>query len=141
MNGGQFHGFVDTRGANIQRTAEDEREAQHVVHLIREVRAAGGHDYVRARFAGYVRVNFRVRVRTSEDHRVSGHLFHLLRREQARAREADEHVRTVDGIVQRTHVGIAGKLGFVLVDPIAISVNHTATVQHDQILFLGAARD
>ena len=130
MHRRQLHGFVDTRGAHIQRAAEDEREAQHVVHLVREVRTAGGHDHIRARFAGYVRVNFRVGVGAGENHRVSGHFLHLICREQARAREADKHVRAVDGIVQRAHVGIAGELRFVLVDAVTLSVNDATTIQH-----------
>ena len=34
----QLHFFVDGGGAHVQRTTEDEREAQHVVHLVRVVR-------------------------------------------------------------------------------------------------------
>jgi len=41
---GQLHGLVDRARADVQRTSEDTREGEHVVDLIRIVRAPGGHD-------------------------------------------------------------------------------------------------
>ena len=41
VHGGELHLLVDRRRADVERAAEDEREAQHVVDLVRIVRAAG----------------------------------------------------------------------------------------------------
>ena len=45
---GQLHGLGDLGGAAVQCAPEDVREAQDIVDLVRVVRAAGGHDAVRA---------------------------------------------------------------------------------------------
>ena len=59
--GGQHHFIVDGGGAHVQRAAENEREPQHVVHLVGVVRAAGGHDGIRAAWPSRHRRRFRGR--------------------------------------------------------------------------------
>ena len=49
-NGSHLHLFGDAGGADIERTAEDEGEAQHVVDLVHVVGTAGGDDGLRADF-------------------------------------------------------------------------------------------
>ena len=48
MSRGQFHFFVDGGGANVQGSAEDERESQNIVDLVGIVGAAGGDDHIGA---------------------------------------------------------------------------------------------
>src|SRR5690606_36371747 len=55
---GFFHATGNRGGAHIQRTAEDVGEAQHVVDLVREVRAASCHDHVVAGGFGHFRQDF-----------------------------------------------------------------------------------
>ncbi|SAH75863.1 Uncharacterised protein [Enterobacter hormaechei] len=78
MNGGELHLFVDCRSADVQRTAEDEREAEHVVHLVRVVRTSGTDDRVFTHRLRQRRQNFRLRVRQGQDHWRARHLLHHL---------------------------------------------------------------
>ena len=44
LHGRELHFLGDRRGAHVKGTAENEWETQHVVHLVRIIRAAGGDD-------------------------------------------------------------------------------------------------
>ena len=68
-----LHLLVDLRGAHIERAAEDEREAEDVVDLIRIVAAAGGDDRVVAHGAHFVREDLRHRIGEREDDRTRRH--------------------------------------------------------------------
>ena len=81
----QLHLFVNRRGANVQRPAEDEREAQHVVDLVRVVRTPGADDGIFADLLRQRRQNLRFRVSQGEDQRRAGHFFHHLRGQHFRA--------------------------------------------------------
>src|SRR6185436_19738084 len=69
----ELHLVGDTRGAHVQGTAEDEWETQHVVDLVRIVRAAGGDDAVGPHRLCELGTDFRLRVREREDKRLVGH--------------------------------------------------------------------
>ena len=71
--GGQLHFVVDGGGAHVQGAAENEREAQDVVHLVGIIRAAGGHDGVGPRGHGHVVGDFGIGVGQGEDDRVGRH--------------------------------------------------------------------
>ncbi len=67
MNRGQLHLFVDRRCAHVQRTAEDEQEAEHVVDWFGVIRTAGITDngvFAPAFASGS---NFRLRVRQRQN--------------------------------------------------------------------------
>ena len=83
---GDLHRLVDRGGGDVQRAAEDEREAQDVVDLVRIVAAAGGDDGVRAGGAGQVRVDLRLGVGQRQDQRPVGELRQPLRLQHAAAR-------------------------------------------------------
>ncbi len=74
----QLHLFVNGGGAYVQRAAEDEREAEDVVHLVRIVGAAGTDNGVGAHLFGQRRQDLWLRVRQRQDHRRAGHLLHHL---------------------------------------------------------------
>ena len=61
LGGGDLHLLVDRRRAHVERAAEDEGEAEHVVDLVRIVRAAGGDDRVGPRRLGFGRGDLRDR--------------------------------------------------------------------------------
>ena len=67
MHRRQLHLFVDRRRADVQRAAEDEREAKYVVDLVRVVGAAGTDDGVIADLLRQRRQDFRLRVGQGED--------------------------------------------------------------------------
>ena len=60
-HGRELHLFVDRRRADIQRAAEDEREAEDVVDLVRVVRPPGRDDRVGPHLLGELRAGSRAR--------------------------------------------------------------------------------
>jgi hypothetical protein len=68
--GGDLHFLVDRGRAHVERAAEDEREAQHVVDLVRIVRTAGGDDRIGARRHGIGRGDFGIGIGHGEDDRL-----------------------------------------------------------------------
>ena len=72
---GQFHFFVDGGRTHVQRAAEDEREAQDVVYLVREVGTAGADNHVGAGFFGFRRPDFGLRVGQCQYDGADGHGF------------------------------------------------------------------
>ena len=61
-HGGQLHFFVDGGGTHIECAAEDEGEAENVVHLVGEVGTAGADNHIGAGGFGFRRPNFGLRV-------------------------------------------------------------------------------
>jgi len=77
---GQLHFLGDLGRAAVERAAEDVRKTQHVVDLVRVVRAAGGDDAVGPHRLGQLGPDFRLRVGERQDDGVFGHgLDHVLR--------------------------------------------------------------
>ena len=89
-----LHLFVDRRGLNIQRTAENEGEAEHIVDLIWVVAAPGGDDRIRAHGLGIFRHDFRNGIGHREDDRPVGHLLHPFRLQRTCTGQAKEYVGT-----------------------------------------------
>ena len=71
MGGGDLHLLVDPGRAHVERAAEDEREAEHVVDLVGIVRAAGGDDRVGARRLGLGRGDLGIGIGHGEDDRAA----------------------------------------------------------------------
>ncbi len=105
MHRGDLHRVGDRRRAAVQRSAEDVREAQHVVDLVRVVAAPGGDDRVVANGAHLVGQDLRRRVGQREDHRVRGHRGHHVGLEHAAGRQPQEHVGA------RHHLGQGAQAG------------------------------
>ncbi|CUI72341.1 Uncharacterised protein [Achromobacter xylosoxidans] len=110
-----FHFTRDRRGAHIQRAAEDVREAQHVVDLVRVVRTARCHDDVVTHAVRHFRQDFRRRVGQRQNQRTRAHLGHHLGLEHAAGRQAQEHVRALDHLGQLAGVGLLGEARLVRV--------------------------
>ena len=142
MDSRQLHLFVDRGCANVQRAAEDEREAQHVVHLVWIVRATGTNDGVRAYFFRQRRQNFRLWIGQRQDHRRTCHLLDHLLGQYFRARAAKEDIRIRNHIVQRTFTVIphgVGGFGFRHIR-LAAFVNNAFRVADHNIVFLHSQR-
>ena len=107
----QLHLFVNRRCADVQRAAEDEREAQHVVHLVRIVGAAGTNNGVGAHLFRQRRQNLRLRVSQRQNHRRAGHFLHHLLSQHFRARAAEENVRPVNHVIQRAFAAVFNRIG------------------------------
>ena len=140
--GRQLHRVVDGGGAHVEGAAEDERKAEDVVHLVGEVGAPGGHDYVGARTNGQFVGNLGVRVGHGEDDGILGHAQQHLRGDAVGGREADEDVGARKRLGQRAAVGRAGEALLVLVHPRgAALVEHALGVAHEDVVRIRAQPD
>ena len=70
---GDLHGVVDGRGLHVERAAEDEGKAQHVVDLVGVVGAPGRHDGVIAHGEDVLGRDLGIGVRHREDDRLGRH--------------------------------------------------------------------
>src|SRR5690606_5825167 len=127
------HFLVDAGCTNIQRTAEDEWEAQYVVNLVGVVGATGRHDHVRTGSMGQLRADFRIRVGAGKDDGVFSHQLELRRLQQIRTGQADEYVSTLDRIGQGALVGFVGEDGLVFVQVITTGMDHALAINHADI--------
>jgi hypothetical protein len=107
--GRELHGLVDPARPAVEGAPEDEREAEHVVDLVRVVGAAGGHDDVGPGGVGLLGQDLGHRVRHREHDRVAGHGLEHLARDQPRRSAADERVRALQGLGQRAEPRLAGE--------------------------------
>ncbi len=95
--------------SDVQRAAEDEREAQDVVDLVGIVRTAGGDDGVGARGLGDFRQDFRIGIGQRQDQRLVGHQRQPFGLEHIGRGKAQEHVGADQHIAQGAGVGLAGR--------------------------------
>ena len=136
-----LHRFGDAAGVDIERAAEDEREAEHIVDLVRVIAAAGADDGVRPGGQCVFRAYLRVRVGHGEDDRVIGHAGDHFLGNGIGDREPAEDISADHRLIQRAQLGIDGEIGFVAVDIGAPLINHAARIQHDDMLRLNAQGD
>ena len=109
---GDLHGLVDGRRLHVERAAEDEGEAQHVVDLVRIVRAAGCHDRIGAHLGHFFRRDFRVRIGHGKDDRLVRHRRDHLLGDRAGRRETEERIGAVQRIGQRRALVSTAKADF-----------------------------
>ena len=129
IGGGDLHGFVDGGRLHVERAAEDEGEAQHVVDLVRVVGAAGCHDRVRAHLGHFFRRDFRVRIGHGEDDRLVRHRAHHVLGDRAGGRQTEESIGAVQRIRQRPRLGFNGEGRLPLVHAfLAAAVDHALGV-------------
>ena len=98
----ELHLLVDHLGAHVERAAEDVREAEHVVDLVREVAAPGGDDGVGARGLRVLVGDLGIGVGEREDDRASApSSSSIVARAEPRLRQAEEHVGAAQGVGER----------------------------------------
>ena len=95
-----LHFLVDAARAHIESAAENAREREHVVDLVRVIAPARRYDR-RTRRLRLFREDLRRRVRAGKDDRVAVHRLHHLAREHFGGRDADEHVRAGENVRER----------------------------------------
>src|SRR5690554_6542463 len=135
VHSGDLHFLVDAGCTNIQRTTEDEGEAQYVVDLVGVVGTTGRHDHVRTGSMGQLRTDFRIRVGAGKNDGVFSHQLELRRLQQIRTGQADEYVSTLDRIGQGALVGFVGEDRLVLVQVVATGMDHTLAINHADIFY------
>ena len=141
-HGGELHLLVDGRRADVERTAEDEREAQHVVDLVRIVRTAGAEDRVGTHRQRLFRQDFRRRVGHRQDDRRARHQRDHLGLEHAAGRQAEEHVRPADDVGQlacRRLLRVAGLVRVHLL--LAADIDHAGAVGDEDVAHRQAEAD
>ena len=137
VNGGQFHGFVDFRGPNVQRSPENVGETQHVVDLVGVVGAARCHDDVGPGGNGVFVADFGRGVRHRKHNRVVGHRPHHILTHRVAFGQAHKHVGPHEGFFQCAHVAAGGKERFPLVEVGAVRPDNALAVAHHHVGYVG----
>ena len=123
------------RRADVQRAAEYEREAEHIVDLIRIVGAPGGDDGVGACRLSVLGRYLRIRVRKRHNQRLRRHALRVLFREDTRGGEPEENVGAFDDIAESARLGLNGELRLPLVHFLLPSlVDDAVDVGNDDVL-------
>jgi hypothetical protein len=102
---GDLHRFVDGRRTYVQRAAEHERKAQHVVDLVRIVRTTGAEDSIRAHGLGVFRPDLGIGIGHGQDQRIARHGLDHFRLQYARGRQPEENVGAGRDVAQCACVG------------------------------------
>ena len=132
---GELHRVGDLGGAAVQRAAEDVREAQDVVDLVRVVRTARGDDAVRARGLGQLRADLGFGIGQRQDDRLAAHGLDHVGREHAVGRATQEHIGILHGIAEGAVGGVlrVARLGLVIAAR-AAQVDHALGVADEHVL-------
>ena len=129
-----LHLLGDAAGPGVQRTPEHTREREHIVDLVREVAAAGGHHgCILLRVVG---MDLRVGIGQREHDRIGRH-----RRDELRGhdtgRQPEEHVRALQRLGhsarQAVRIGLLGDLRLVRVEVAAVLVQDALRVQQRDV--------
>ena len=107
----RLHGAIDGCRTNIERAAKDERETQHVVDLVRVVRATGRNDGIWPDLGHSLGHDFRYRVRQREDQRVWRHFADHISRQNAGGGQAKKHVSVGNYVIKRPRFCFLCKAG------------------------------
>ena len=105
MDRRNFHFHCDGGSPGIKGAAEDVREAQDVINLVRVVGATSRHDRVVAHRLDFFRGNFRCWVRQRKNQRPRRHLFDHIGLEHATGGQAKENVGTCNHLAQCAGIG------------------------------------
>ena len=100
LHRGDLHPLVDRARADIERAAKDEGKDEHVVDLVRIVRAPGRDDRIRPRRQHQLGHDLGLGVGECEDQRAGGEFRQPLGLQHARRREAEEHVHAVEHLLE-----------------------------------------
>ena len=134
-----LHLVIDRARVNIQSTAEQIRESQYVVHLVRVIRTASADDGIGPHFLRFFWSDFRIRVRHCKDQRIRCHGFNHLRRHSTLNGNAKEDIRALHGFFQSAQIGIRRMRRFPLVHTFGTPlINHAFGVTNDAIVMLRA---
>ena len=119
----------------VERAAEDVREAQDVVDLVRVVGAAGGHDRVAAHLLHQLGQDFRRRVGQGEDDWPLGHGRHHLGLEHTAGRQAEEDIGLRHHLGQRALRCVLREHRLVVVHQFgAAQVHHPSQIGDPDVL-------
>jgi len=139
---GDLHLIVDRPRPDVERAPEDEREPEHVVHLIRVVRAARSHDRIGSRRLGVLVRDLGIRVGQGEDDRPLRHRLQHFGGDGARDGEPEHKVGAGEGVGERPGVRLPGELLFVPRHSLGPAlVNDPFGIDQREVLLLHAELD
>ncbi len=142
LGSGKLHIIVDGPSAHVQRAAEDEREPQHIVHLVRVIRTSGGNDHILAGRLRQFIFDFGVGIRHGKQKWILGHGLDHLRRHHIRHRQAIKYIGAAYGIRQGAGVGIHRKTFLIFVHALcAAFIDYAPAVAQHNVLALHAPAD
>ncbi len=135
LGGGDLHLFGDGAGTRVERPAEDEREAEHVVDLVRKVTAPRGDDGVGPSRDRVGVADLGVGIGEREDDRLLAHGLQHGGRHEATRREPDQDVGIHDGVGERPAriARGAGEFGPELVEVGPTLAEHAVHVDHGDV--------
>ena len=126
---------------NIERTAEDKGEAEHIVDLIGIVTAPSAKDNVWPRCLGLFVGDLRVGIGHREDDGVFAHTAHHLARHTVGCRKPNKDICPNQRLFHCAQIGLDGPGQLELVHALpAPFVDHAARVAHDDIFLFSAQR-
>ena len=131
---GDLHLLVDRGRLDVERAAEDEGEAQHVVDLVGEIRAPGGDDGIGPRSLGFVRHDFRHRVGHGEDDGLVRHLLYPFRLQRPGGGKTEEDVRPDQRFFEAACLGFDGMRALPLIHVVAPRIDRSGPVAHDHVV-------
>ena len=97
MGGSNFHFLIDVPRTYVQRTAEEAREGEDIVDLVRMIGSAGSDDGCTGFFC-LIRFDFRDRIGHWEDNRPFRHRLNHFSGDNMRRTDTDEDIRTAERI-------------------------------------------
>ena len=134
VGGRDLHLHVDRRRPHIERAPEDEREAKHVIDLVRIIGTPRGDDHILAHRIGVLRRDFGVGVGHGENDRVRRHSLDHRLCQRALGGKAEEDVGVLHRILKAARLGLRGMGGFPLVHALGASlVDHALGVAHQHV--------
>ncbi len=134
LGGGDLHLLVDRGRLDIERAAEDEGEAEHVVDLVGIVAAPGGDDRIGADGLGLLGHDLGDRVGHREDDRLVGHLRDPFRLERPGGGEPEEDVRADQRLLEAARVGIDRMRALPLVHALlAAAIDRAVAIADDDV--------
>ncbi len=126
LRGRDLHLHVDRGRLHVQRPAEDVREAEHVVDLVRIVRSSGRDDHVVADAGHVLGRDLRIGIRHREDDGLVRHRTDHVVREGALHGEAEDGVRPLQRFRQRPRGGLGSVGRFPLVHALGAAAEDDA---------------
>ncbi len=131
--GGDLHLLGDGTSPDVESPSEDERKAQHVVHLVRVVTATGGHDHVVPCGPSIGIRDLGIGVGEGEDDRVGCHRLHHLLGDRPCHRYPDQRISAFQGVGQSPGIGLDRELPLDVGEIVTLAVDHALGVGQQDI--------
>ena len=131
---GNLHVFIDAAGTHVQGPAEDEREPQYVVDLVRVIGSACRHDQIAAHRPCHLGPDLRHRIRQREHDRLFRHRGHHLGTHQVGTGHTDENVGAVHRVCECACFGLDRDTELVGVEVLAAEMDDAIAIDDQEVV-------